>query len=102
MADPMMIKADGNLVLMHAEAKGERAYALFRVHMPASDELLFLVRLYNAKTAGGIVVPGKAQQAGISNVLTEIFDKPLPAMKRCQEWNEPLVAVPELVEPETN
>lgn len=100
--DNMMIKADGNLVLMHATAEKERAYALFRVHMPASDELLFLVRLYDAKSAGGIVVPGKPQQAGIANVKTEIFDKPLDAMKRCEEWLKPMVEVPVLAEPGTN
>jgi hypothetical protein len=96
---PMMIKADGNLVLMHAEANRERAYALFRVHMPASDELLFMVRLYNSKTEGGIHLPsgGKVSQGGTTNVRTEIFDRPLDAMKRCEEWNNPVVEVPEMV-----
>ncbi len=98
MADAMMIKADGNLVLMHATAVKERAYALFRVHMPASDELLFLVRLYDSRTAGGIHVPGDTRRAGSMNVKTEIYDKPLDAMKRCEEWVEPLVEVPEPVE----
>ncbi len=102
MADAHMIKADGNLVLMHATAEKERAYALFRVHMPASEELLFLVRLYDSKTAGGIHVPGKPQGAGGMNVKTEIYEKPLDAMRRCEEWLKPVVVVPELVEPETN
>lgn len=98
MADAMMIKADGNLVLMHATAEKERAYALFRVHMPASDELLFLVRLYDAKSAGGIHLPGGSSQKPGVNVKTEIFDKPLDAMKRCEEWLAPMIAVPELAE----
>lgn len=96
MADQMMIKADGNLVLMHATGKESRAYALFRLHWPASDELLFLVRLYDSKTAGGIHVPGSPKSAGGLNVKSELYDKPLDAMKRCEEWINPTVVVPEL------
>ncbi len=96
-----MIRADGNLVLLHAQngqtGLGQsRAYALFRVYMPQSEELLFLVRLYDAKTAGGIHVPGAGNRSGMSNVLTEIYDKPLAAMKRCEEWIDPQVVVPEM------
>jgi hypothetical protein len=94
----MTIKADGSLVLMHAEPKGDRAYALFRVHMPASEELLFLVRLYSNKSEGGIVAPGGASLAKGLNVKSELYDKPGDAIRRCEEWNNPRIEVPELVE----
>ena len=99
MTDPMMIKADGNLVLVDCSDKAERAYAMFRVHMPSSGEMLFLVRLYSSKTSGGVVLPGgsKDQRAGVASVKSEIFEKLAPAMKRCEEWLEPLVEVPDVV-----
>jgi hypothetical protein len=70
--------------------------------MPASEELLFLVRLYDAKTAGGIHVPGKPQQSGLSNVKTEIYEKPLDAMRRCEEWLKPMVEVADTLVPVEN
>jgi hypothetical protein len=91
MNDQLMIKADGSLMMISCATHSTRAYAMFRVYMPASDELLYLVRLYDAKTEGGLHLPGGTTSKA-RETKSEVFNKIEDAVKRCGEWLHPMVA----------
>jgi hypothetical protein len=96
MADHMMMKADGNVVMIGCGTEGPRAYAMFRIYMPLSDELFYFVRLYNAQTEGGIHLPG-GNASKERETKTEAYNKLGDALRRCEEWLRPAVVVPEMV-----
>lgn len=101
----MQMRADGNLVLVAANTdKQDRAYALYRMHINGMPEeyMIYLVRLFSKKTAGGVVLAGKIGGNSAPQILSEVYDKLSVATKRCEEWVDAMVEVPEVVLPEKN
>ncbi len=97
-AELKLIRADGSLVLVSAVTdKKDRAYALYRVETNGMPEeyYVYMARLFSKTSEGGIVMPGAGSGPTIK---TEVFDKLSLAIKRCEEWVDVKIEVPELAE----